>query len=183
MNFQLLGENIQKIRKFRGMSQQELADAIGINMQSLSKIERGVNHPSFDTLGRITIMLDVNPNELLCGEWNYRSPMEDEILQFLMREEPLNIELARGDDDFYNREQDWEEYEFDKLQEYIIDYITSNDRLAADLYPIKDLIQQQELHKLIDRYDELYSVDLYGETIKGHRNINPYVWNPWDRKR
>ena len=38
-----LGENIQTIRKHRKMKQQELADAIGINMQSLSKIERGVN--------------------------------------------------------------------------------------------------------------------------------------------
>ena len=30
-----LGENIQTIRKHRGMKQQELADKIGINMQSL----------------------------------------------------------------------------------------------------------------------------------------------------
>ena len=36
-----LGENIQIIRKHRGMKQQELANKIGINMQSLSKIERG----------------------------------------------------------------------------------------------------------------------------------------------
>ena len=36
-----LRENIQTIRKHRGMKQQELADKIGINMQSLSKIERG----------------------------------------------------------------------------------------------------------------------------------------------
>ena len=28
------------------MKQQELADKIGINMQSLSKIERGVNYPT-----------------------------------------------------------------------------------------------------------------------------------------
>ena len=32
-----LGENIQTIRKYKKMKQQELADAIGINMQSLSK--------------------------------------------------------------------------------------------------------------------------------------------------
>ena len=35
------------------MKQQELADKIGINMQSLSKIERGVNYPTFDTLEKI----------------------------------------------------------------------------------------------------------------------------------
>ena len=35
MNYQLLGENIQIIRKHRKMKQQALADAIGINLQSL----------------------------------------------------------------------------------------------------------------------------------------------------
>ena len=59
-----LGENIQTIRKHRGMKQQELADKIGINMQSLSKIERGVNYPTFDTLEKIMDVLGVTPNEL-----------------------------------------------------------------------------------------------------------------------
>ena len=60
-----LGENIQTIRKHRGMKQQELADKIGINMQSLAKIERGVNYPTFDTLEKIMDVLEVTPNELL----------------------------------------------------------------------------------------------------------------------
>ena len=59
-----LGENIQTIRKHRGMKQQELADKIGINMQSLSKIERGVNYPTFDTLEKIMDVLGVTPNEV-----------------------------------------------------------------------------------------------------------------------
>ena len=54
-----LGENIQTIRKHRGMKQQELADKIGINMQSLSKIERGVNYPTFDTLEKIMNVLRI----------------------------------------------------------------------------------------------------------------------------
>ena len=36
-----LGGNMQNVRKCRKMKRQELADAIGINMQSLSKIEKG----------------------------------------------------------------------------------------------------------------------------------------------
>ncbi len=65
-----LGENIQTIRKHREMKQQELADKIGINMQSLSKIERGVNYPTFDTLEKIMDVLGVTPNELLSGNGN-----------------------------------------------------------------------------------------------------------------
>ena len=53
MNYKHLGQNIQTVRKLKGMKQQELADAIGINLQSLSKIERGVNYPTFETLEKI----------------------------------------------------------------------------------------------------------------------------------
>ena len=67
MKISHLGNNIQTIRKFRGMKQQELADKIGINMQSLSKIERGLNYPAYETLEKIMEVLDVTPNELLSG--------------------------------------------------------------------------------------------------------------------
>ena len=178
MKYELLGENIQRVRKFRGMNQQELADAIGINMQSLSKIERGVNFPTFDTLKKITSVLGVTPNELLSGEWKNTSHMEQEILKFLEREERLNVELAHGQyDNPFDSEEEWKEYELKKLREYTIDFIGSEDRQAADLYPIKELIQHYKFQNLLDKYDDLYSLDLFGETIEGHRNINPYEWN------
>ncbi len=175
MKYELLGENIQRVRKFRGMNQQELADAIGINMQSLSKIERGVNFPTFDTLEKITSVLGVTPNELLCGEWKNTSHMEQEILKFLECEERLNVELAHGQyDNPFDSEEEWKEYELKKLREYIMDYIGSEDRQASDLYPIKKLIQRYKFQNLLDKYDDLYSLDLFGETIEGHRNVNPY---------
>ena len=67
MKYRLLGENLQTIRKARGMKQQELADQIGINMQSLSKIERGLNYPAYETLEKIMNALGITPNELLSG--------------------------------------------------------------------------------------------------------------------
>lgn len=183
MKYQLLGENIQRVRKFRNMNQQELADAIGINMQSLSKIERGVNFPTFDTLEKITSVLGVTPNELLCGEWKNTSHMEQEILKFLEREERLNVELAHGQyDNYFDSEKEWKEYELKKLREYIMDFIGSEDRQASDLYPIKEMIQRHKFQNLLDKYDDLYSLDLFGETIEGHRNINPYEWNPIEGK-
>lgn len=107
-----LGENIQTIRKYRGMKQQELADKIGINMQSLSKIERGVNYPTFDTLEKIMDVLGVTPNELLSGEWKYVNQAEKEVCQFLRIEERLNAELKHGHyDNFFDSEEEWLEYE------------------------------------------------------------------------
>ena len=103
-----LGENIQTIRKHRGMKQQELADKIGINMQSLSKIERGLNYPAYETLEKIMEVLDVTPNELLSGEWKYVNQSEKEVCQFLRTEERLNAELKHGHyDNFFDSVEEW----------------------------------------------------------------------------
>ena len=52
--------------------------------------------------------------------------------------------------------------------------IRSDKRKASDLYSLKNLIQQLKLQMIMNTYDDLYSLDLFGETIEGHRNINPY---------
>ena len=153
-----LGENIQTIRKHRKMKQQELADKIGINMQSLSKIERGVT-----------------PNELLSGEWKYVNQAEKEVCQFLRIEERLNAELKHGHyDNFFDSEEEWLEYELKKLREYITDYINGKSIEASDLYPIKEFIQHLKFQKLLNRYDDLYSMDMFGESIEGYKYRTPY---------
>ena len=170
-----LGENIQTIRKHRKMKQQELADAIGINMQSLSKIERGVNYPTFDTLEKIMDVLEVTPNELLSGEWKFINHAEKEVCQFLKTEERLNAELKHGHyDNFFDSEEEWLEYELEQLRKYIIGYINGTEIQASDLYPIKEFIQHLKFQKVLDRYDDLYSMDMFGESTDGHKYGTPY---------
>ncbi|MCU0079189.1 helix-turn-helix domain-containing protein [Extibacter muris] len=175
MNYRLLGHNIQLIRKLKGLTQQELSDQIGINLQSLSKIERGINYPTFETLEKLTEALGVTPNELLAGELKSTSHIESDILGFLDCEERLNVELAHGQYDNPLDEEKWLEYELKKLQEYISDYVHSEKRSAADLYPLKKLIQYQKFQKLLDRYDDYLCFDIFGETIEGHKHVNPYA--------
>ena len=120
MNYQLLGENIQIIRKHRKMKQQELADAIGINLQSLSKIERGVNYPTFETLEKIINVLDVTPNELLTGEWEQTSHVEQFIMEVVKREEDFNVSLdSLPDHEYFQSQEEWQFYMKAKLSEYI----------------------------------------------------------------
>lgn len=40
--------------------------------------------------------------------------------------------------------------------------------------PIEKAGTAPEFQKLINRYNDFYSLDLFGETIEGHRNVNPY---------
>lgn len=90
--------------------------------------------------------LDVTPNELLCGEWKHTFPVEQDIMNFLKKEERLNAELAHGHyDNFFDSEEEWLAYELQKLQDYITDYIQSDKRKASDLYPLKKLVQQQAM--------------------------------------
>lgn len=136
-------------------------------MQSLSMIERGVNFPAFDTLEKITCALGVTPNALLCGERKNTFHMEQEILKFLECEERLNVEPAHGQhDNDFDREDEWNEYELKKLREYIMDYIGSKDRQASDLYLIRQLIQRHKFQNLLDKYDDLYSLDLFGKPLR-----------------
>ena len=73
---------------------------------------------------KIMEVLDVTPNELLSGEWKYINQSEKEICQFLRAEERLNAELKHGHyDNFFDSEEEWLDYELEKLREYIADYI------------------------------------------------------------
>lgn len=86
----------------------KFADAISINLQSLSKIERGVNYPTFETLEKIIVVLEVAPNEMLSGTWKFASHIEKEVCQFVRGEERLNAELKHGNyDNFFDSEEEW----------------------------------------------------------------------------
>lgn len=60
----LFGKRIQSIRKARKLTQEKLAEMIGIETPSLSYIETGKYSPSIDTLQKICSALDVMPWEL-----------------------------------------------------------------------------------------------------------------------
>ena len=95
-----LGENIQIIRKHRGMKQQELANKIGINMQSLSKIERGVNYKEMRGLDRYR----EQPKE-----YKYHDPYDDWIFRQLADiDNRNNIPNTSPQLDF--NETDYEDY-------------------------------------------------------------------------
>lgn len=60
-----LGASIRRLRKQRGLSQEELADASGLSRRELGRIERGeVEAPHADTIERIARALAVAPDDL-----------------------------------------------------------------------------------------------------------------------
>lgn len=61
----LVGENVRRTRKMRGLTQELFAEKSGFSQQYLSSLENGKRNPSIITLYEIATALDVAPAELL----------------------------------------------------------------------------------------------------------------------
>lgn len=55
----LLGARIKELRNGRGLSQEKLAELIGIDVKHLSRVETGVNAPSVGRLESFSVALGV----------------------------------------------------------------------------------------------------------------------------
>ena len=53
------GRRIYEIRQERNMTQEQFAELIGISVDFLSLIERGINAPSFETIDQIAARLRI----------------------------------------------------------------------------------------------------------------------------
>lgn len=60
----LLGARIQELRKSQNITQEYLAELVGIDTVSLSNIERGKYYPSAENLNKILTILKTEPAEL-----------------------------------------------------------------------------------------------------------------------
>lgn len=65
---QLLGKNVRKHRKLKGMTQEQLALEADMERSYVSDLERGTRNPSVRALGRLADALSINPDELLKAE-------------------------------------------------------------------------------------------------------------------
>lgn len=60
-----LGARIRAVRKARNLSQERVADAIGVTFQQIQKYERGANRISFSRLALIAAALDTPLRDLV----------------------------------------------------------------------------------------------------------------------
>ncbi len=60
-----LADNIKKIRKDNNLSQEQLAEKLGVSRQSVSKWESGLSYPEMDKVLQICQLFNLNINELI----------------------------------------------------------------------------------------------------------------------
>ena len=61
-------EKLQELRKSRGLTQEELAEALFVSRTAISKWESGRGYPSIDSLKEISRYFSVSIDDLLSGE-------------------------------------------------------------------------------------------------------------------
>ena len=62
------GEKLQELRKCRGLTQEELAEALYVSRTAISKWESGRGYPNIESLKDISKFFSVSIDELLSGE-------------------------------------------------------------------------------------------------------------------
>lgn len=62
------GKRLQRLRKYKGFTQAQLAEAIEMSIETVSNMERGINGPSFDTLEKLSKVLKTPVHEFFLFE-------------------------------------------------------------------------------------------------------------------
>jgi len=89
----MLNENIKRIRKTKGISQEELAIKLNVVRQTVSKWENGMSVPDSSMLIVLADELDTTVSELL-GE-PIAEPTTDDLKTLSEKLEVINLQLAK----------------------------------------------------------------------------------------
>ena len=68
MNQQKIGKYISKLRKEKGLTQQELAEKLGVSDRTVGNWENGRNMPDLSLFNPLCEILDITINDLMSGE-------------------------------------------------------------------------------------------------------------------
>ena len=74
-------KRLAALRKERGLTQQALADLVGVHLSQLKRYEGGTSQPTLETLRSLAVALSVSADVLLF-DTNERGPDEDFRLRF-----------------------------------------------------------------------------------------------------
>ncbi len=92
------GQNLREIRRFKGISQRELAKSVGVDFSYISKIENDrLPPPAADTIVKICEALSVPPDELLAMTGKMPSQVKQMVgtsssaLQFMRQAQSMKI--------------------------------------------------------------------------------------------
>lgn len=94
IDYASIGQKVKKIRLSKGISQEQLAEAVGVGVTHISHLETGAGTVSLKVFLAIVNFLNCSADELLCKEVNVARPIVDNWLVDLVADcDPTEIKI------------------------------------------------------------------------------------------
>ena len=95
LNKTIIGKKIKTKRKSKKLTQFELAEKVGLHEKQISRIESGLNYPTYVSFAKIINALDMDINDFIENSEVKTNPKQDEIFYILnsAKEDELKIYL------------------------------------------------------------------------------------------
>ena len=74
----IIGKNLKEARKFKQLTQKEVAEILHMTQQQYSRFENGVFELNYDQILKLCDLYEITPNELFDIKWK-----SQEILNFI----------------------------------------------------------------------------------------------------
>lgn len=171
-------ENIRRLRKERELTQENLADFLGVSFQAVSKWERGESYPDIELLPAIADFFGVSADSLLGID---RAKSEKEILAYIDKYDNGKYKGSEGALEFMKEAAIKYPSDFRILLRYMDALISDNYRSGNSLknkkeilsiydriqnFCTNDRIRIQAKRALIYYYSELTDVENSGVTAR-----------------
>ena len=86
IDYRGIGSRIRAVRREKKMTQEQLAEAVGVGVTHISHIETGNSIPSLQVIVDIINTLDCSADELLCVEIKQAQSLRDSWLSDLVKD-------------------------------------------------------------------------------------------------
>jgi len=150
-------QELRRIRKERGLTQRELADASGVDHTTISMIETGKRRPHLETLDSLALVLDVEVADLL-GKAEPRLPFDVDAIksEVVGASKPGTVrELREALDQAYRKQ--FEGWSLEDLQDKEAELLEDVRMWSAEVGPDKPYSEEM-MRRFLRVSDELRAV-------------------------
>ena len=170
----MLGEKIKSYRESKNMTQNEIADILGVKSATVSKYESGTLEPNIESLKKLAEMFEVSVDELLNDEQDRFDISKINVLNILREQKKMKL---KGN--LYHNTQiifayNTNHIEGSKLTEDQTRYIYETNTLLAEKDSITDLddvLETSNHFKLVDYMLDIANKNLDEKMIKEFHKI------------
>lgn len=151
-------EKITRLRKIKGITQDEFANAVGVSRQSVYKWESGQSYPEVPKLLEIKIIFDISLDDLLDDNYEIPLPEKKRRKRTVITQKAAEIEQKEQKEEKEAQITQNEPIRVAKTEEYGSASIAASDAsfisLSADDVPLKEAEKTEEAYVTDEKTEE-----------------------------